>query len=690
MLGDFAIRLADGASPRMPALMSRGMSRRLLRLTLAVPLVAGVLPAIKPAAASALTFGKCSHIAGFSCATLTVPTRRGAGAAAGTLTLHVARRLGGSQPSSSAVLALAGGPGQPALPLAQYFAKAMSPALASRDLLVFDQRGTGKSDPLGCGVLEPGGAAGIKTIGGLVERCGEQIGEARSGYSSAESVQDIEAIRQATGYEKLVLYGTSYGTKVAEQYAETYPSHVEALILDSVVPPEGEEPFKLSTFKAIKRVLAEICVHHACREIAAKPLSDLAHLASRLRRRPLHGVVYNGKGKRGTTSLGEEGLFDVLIAGDLNPALRAMVPAAVHAALHRDPAAMLRLKLLSEGLVPTLPRGRKRRRKIADEIDSALLIDTTCEDTPFPWSRSSPPETRLDEAIATLKATPSTDFYPFDATTAFQDSLQPGCAFWPYSSTAPTSPAASLPDVPTLILSGAQDLRTPTSNAREVARMIPDAQLLVVPYTGHSVLGSDFSGCAEVAVEAFFEDAQVLPCGQVPNLFSPTPAIPRNLASTKPVLGLAGRPGRTLRAVVETMIDLDRQVIGATLQADAELPSGSSFGGLRGGYAKLTKKTVELHRFSFVPGVQLNGAFPVKNGEVGAASIRITGSAAAHGHVRIGSTRTSGVLGGRHFDINLKHARLASAGRRRQWKAIAKDRLPRSLSFPLGPLAHQP
>ncbi len=58
--------------------------------------------------------------------------------------------------------------------------------------------------------------------------------------------------------------------------------------------------------------------------------------------------------------------------------------------------------------------------------------------------------------------------------------------------------------MPTLILSGAQDLRTPTSSARQVAALIPDAQLEVVPFTGHSVLGSDFSGCAEQAVETFF------------------------------------------------------------------------------------------------------------------------------------------------------------------------------------------
>jgi pimeloyl-ACP methyl ester carboxylesterase len=73
--------------------------------------------------------------------------------------------------------------------------------------------------------------------------------------------------------------------------------------------------------------------------------------------------------------------------------------------------------------------------------------------------------------------------------------------------------------VPTLILSGAQDLRTPTSNARQVAALIPDAQLLVVPFTGHSVIGSDFSDCASLAVSGVLRRggrATVQPCAPSP------------------------------------------------------------------------------------------------------------------------------------------------------------------------------
>ena len=58
--------------------------------------------------------------------------------------------------------------------------------------------------------------------------------------------------------------------------------------------------------------------------------------------------------------------------------------------------------------------------------------------------------------------------------------------------------------------------------------------------------------------------------------------------------------------------DLNRQVIAATLQADSQLPSGASFGGLHGGYARLSASKATLRNLSFVPGVSLSGSFPVR------------------------------------------------------------------------------
>ena len=378
--------------------------------------------------------------------------------------------------------------------------------------------------------------------------------------------------------------------------------------------------------------------------------------------------------------LNESGLMEVLEAGDLNPALRALLPAAVRSALRGDPNPLLRLNLLSQGLIPTVPR---HPRENPGSIDEALFVTTSCEETPFPWQRAAPSSTRLSEALMALHTLPSGDFYPFDAATALATGLTGDCAYWPDAAPPPPA-AAALPDVPTLILSGAQDLRTPTSVARSVAALIPDAQLVVVPLTGHSVLGSDFSGCAAAAVSAFFAGGNVTPCTSAANLFPPTPVTPTKVAYLRAPRGLAGKPGRTLTAAVDAILDLSRQVVAATLEADQELPSGSSFGGLRGGYAKLTSSAATLRGFSFVAGVRLSGTFPIKGGELQPATLRVYGSEAAGGRVRFGAgRRVAGILGGRRFDLSLARVRISRAGEREAWPA-------RPRSFPLAALVERP
>ncbi len=591
-----------------------------------------------------------------SCTDLPVPLDR-TGAAPGTIALSVARELSGPAQSASAVLALAGGPGQAALPFGEFAAKELAPALHGRDMLVFDQRGTGSSDPLSCPALEsPRGK-----IERIFQLCAEQIGRARGAFTTQETVQDIEALRRATGYQKLVLYGTSYGTKVALEYAERYPEHVEALVLDSVVPTGGPEPFAIPTFQALPGVLRELCAQDACAGITPEPVADLTTLVARLHRHPLAGSVYDGLGHRHDARLNEPSLFDVLLAGDLNPALRALLPAAIRSALRGDPDPLLRLLALSEGLIPNVPVTRGADAQ-AEETDEALFVDTTCEEAPFPWQRGAPAPTRLAEAVSFLKAQPASDFAPFDQGTALDTSLVAACSAWPDVSAPPPAPAP-LPAVPTLILSGAQDLRTPTSGALSVASRIPGASVEVVPFTGHSVIGSDLTGCAASAVASFFAGAAVEPCTGAKDVLAPTPVTPRRLSSIRPPSGLGGRAGRTLVAVLDTLVDLNRQVIAATLQADQTLPSGASFGGLHGGYARLSGTSAVLHDLSFVLGVRLSAAFRVSHGELEPARIRIGGPAAAAGAVRLGSTsrRVTGTLGGRHFDLSIAQVRLSRA-----------------------------
>jgi pimeloyl-ACP methyl ester carboxylesterase len=644
------------------------VTRRIRILALWGPLVLVALGATQASSSAALTFTPCSDNRGFSCATLTVPLDRG-GTVGGAVTLKVERLQAAATPSQSAVVALAGGPGQAAIPLASDTATAIAPALAGRDLVMFDQRGTGASGALACRALE--GEGGLATIGQAFERCALQIGPARGFYTTSESVGDIEAVRQALGYQKLVLFGVSYGTKVALRYAERYPWSVESLLLDSVVPPEKNDPFALATFAAMKPAFEELCAGRACAGITGNPLADLERLAAKLHRHALNGYVYDGSGKRHRTAMSDVGLLNLIAAGDLNPALRALLPASVQSALRGDPDPLLRLNLLSEGLVPNLPgtptasaaakQASGRAQAGSDGIDEALFVDTTCEETAFPWQRAAGPATRVGEALGALRALPSSAFYPFNPSVEWADSVLPGCAQWPNVAPAPP-PVSPLPSVPTLILSGSQDLRTPTAGAQTVAGRIPGSQLVVIPYAGHSVIGADFSGCAQATVKAFFTTGTTAPCVPIRNPFSPTPITPRKLAFVKPVGGVRGRVGSTLAVVLDTIVDLERQVIGATLQEAHALPSGSSFGGLRGGYARIGSSSLRLHRFSFVPGVQVSGRFAIVSGHLRPANLRVEGSLAARGSVRVGAPKITGTLGGRHFSVALAKVRLSHTG----------------------------
>jgi pimeloyl-ACP methyl ester carboxylesterase len=597
----------------------------------------------------------------------------------GTIALSVERRTSARGPSSVAVVALAGGPGQATLPLARFIAEAMSPALATRDLLLFDQRGTGTSAPLSCPALGPSEITKANSLGEVVQRCARQLGPARGAYTTRESVEDIEAVRQASGYERLVLYGTSYGTKVALQYAQRYPQHVASLVLDSTETPDGPEPFHVATFKAMRPMLQELCSAHACDSVTRTPLSDLARLVAESSARPLSGQAFDGHGKRVRRSITTRTLFELLLAGDLNPAIRAQMPAAVHSALGHDLAPLAR--------VLTLATTHPPHEETASSNDETLFIDTSCEETPFPWQRGAPEATRAVEAEAALNSLPGSDFYPFDPEAALLDMTIPLCVAWPDAS-VPSPAGGPLPAVPTLILSGGQDLRTPTEDAQRVAGLIPGAQLIRVPFTGHSVVGSDLTGCARSAVAEFFEATTVKPCTGAVDRIPPAPLAPRRFSALSPTRGLRAPQGRTLTAAVDSVLDARRTVLELALDF-GELPVGASVGGLRGGTLSMTHAGAVLHRFAYVPGVEISGLVPAAmllRNSGPAAGLTVGGPAASGGRVRLLSGgRVSGVLGGRTIHANVFPAvKVARAGTA---PSAREPLLDRAIGFPIPALA---
>src|ERR1700691_1267553 len=262
-------------------------------------------------AGAQIAFAPCGNSNDFACGHLTVPLDP-SGNTPGTITLALRRHRATVGEAHSAIIALAGGPGQPALGFAEDFAELLGPIASTRDLIVFDQRGIGLSDPLSCHAFEVPSL--FHSSGSRIEACGDQLGPDRSFYTTADTVADIEAIRQAGGYEKLVLYGTSYGTKVALEYAQEHPEHVEALILDSVVPPSGPEPLNLPTYAAIPRILRQLCAFQGCAGITPNPVRDLARLVQRNGRSPIGGRLIGAPGHAYPVRVSSNVLLAILLA----------------------------------------------------------------------------------------------------------------------------------------------------------------------------------------------------------------------------------------------------------------------------------------------------------------------------------------------------------------------------------------
>ena len=331
--------------------------------------------------------------------------------------------------------------------------------LASRYQLVsYDQRGTGFSGVLRCPRLERD--VRLRSTGAGAD-CATRLGARRGLYGTRESVEDIEALRVALGAPKLTLFGISYGTKLALAYARAHPDRVERMALDSVLDPDDADVFGLEPYRAMAPSLAALCPA-GCKGVSADPGGDLARLADRLRAAPLRGAVYGMRGRRRPATLTALALSDLMFDADYNPAIRAGIPAGVRAALDNgDPAPLLRLVVAAESLsAPPGPR-----------VFSAARYAAVCEETPLPWPRGAPFGERVARAQAEADRLGRGAFLPFAYAEARADEIDL-CLRWPETAPAPAA-GTGYPAVPTLVLQGGEDLRTPPAGSERVAAAIP-------------------------------------------------------------------------------------------------------------------------------------------------------------------------------------------------------------------------
>ncbi len=468
------------------------IAARVVLPLLLVTLAVGGLATAPAAAASPL---RCPDVPRLRCLSVTVPLDR-SGAVPGTVRIRAARVVRRPGAATRAPLvALTGGPGQAGVAFANGFAREL-PA-PDRDLVLLDQRGTGASGLLRCPAFERGLALSYFVPAGP---CGVSLGARRSLYTSADTAEDIEALRVRLGAQTLALFGVSYGTRVALEYAARHPDRVERLVLDSPVPVGGPDPFARDTLAAVAPVVRAAC-RFGCPGGGSHPVADLRALVRRLRLAPVRRSVRRGR-RVVAVGVSADDLLALLVTGDLSPPFLQDVPRAVREALRGRTRRLALMKLEARAIEGSEPVRR---------FSSAVFAATLCEESPVAWDRSADPATRRAQAAAALASTPDAALAPFDREAALKAGPLPICGDWPAPErAAPATPA--LPAVPALVLSGQLDLRTPTPSARALVAALPGARLVVERGVGHSVLGADPGGCATGAVRAFLADRTLPRC----------------------------------------------------------------------------------------------------------------------------------------------------------------------------------
>ncbi|HEX3429734.1 MAG TPA: alpha/beta fold hydrolase [Rhizomicrobium sp.] len=407
--------------------------------------------------------------------------------------IHIARipaSSGKSLPDPIAVLM--GGPGESAIEAATLYAKWLAPLLKDRDLLLVDQRGTGKSAPLNCDFSSPALAAdelrdffplaAVRSCRGRLEKTADL-----KRYTYLYFAKDLEGVRRALGYGPLNLFAGSYGTRAAQVYLRMYPHSVRTAYLGSVVPVDIEGPldFARTEQTALERMFANCNANLACHRAFPHVRSEWNDVIERLQSGKMR-VSLPGHAK--PVPLGRGRVVEWVRSQLYRPANAAALPWIIHRAFTGDWAPVVD-GILSNG------------RHIGKDISLGLFFSVVCsEDMPFVRERDVPLETR---------GTFLGDYRLREQ--------QSACRGWPRSTLPKDYRKAVQTGVPTLFVTGDQDGGTPLWFTDRVARRFSSRAIIVVRGQGHT----EWNGCvarlyATLVRSASVRGLEARPCPAIP------------------------------------------------------------------------------------------------------------------------------------------------------------------------------
>jgi pimeloyl-ACP methyl ester carboxylesterase len=388
-------------------------------------------------------------------------------------------------PRPEALFVLTGGPGLAATTFYASVAGAFARVHRDRDIVLVDQRGTGGSNPLDCREGEDFlYRASEAEVAADTARCLADL-EARADvaeYTTSIAVRDLDAVRAALGYERIDLYGGSYGTRVAQHYLRRFPTRVRALILDGVVPVGraiGPDT-PLDAESVLEAIFARCARDGPCSRRFGDPNESYRRVRAALVEHPVAvSLADPTNGEPQHLEFGELQLAAVLRLASYTSEYAALLPLLLDAAAaHADYAPLAAQFLLTS---------REYSGLLALGVHNSVVCT---ESVPFYDPRT------IDRGR--LART-------FLGTTQL-DGLAAMCRIWPRGVLDPDFHAPLVSDVPVLLLSGGDDPVTPPRYAAEAARGYPHSLSIVLAGLGHGQLTAP---CMDRILAAFLERASV-------------------------------------------------------------------------------------------------------------------------------------------------------------------------------------
>ena len=353
---------------------------------------------------------------------------------------------------------------------------ARSPLRLHRDVVIYDQRGAGLSEPKLCPAYDTVADAGLTEARRACIAELEAQGVDRRAYNTAASVADLIDLRRALGYESWDVYGASYGARLAQEAMARDGRAIRSVVLASPVArgssSQAEQP--LSTQRALEHVYAACARQPSCRDAFPTVEQDFYAVYDDLTTSPVPVPIVRPDSGRDTVWLDGRRLVD-----DTRSRL-----------LSRPRTAVARLPLLLHELRAG-DRVRAAREIVSEGSgnapDRALRALINCAD----HATSGAIYRRTRDSVNAVARPP------------FRRVFDRECDQWLPHLRDESMPAPLRSGIPTLILTGDFDDRTPTELARRIAATLSHAYLVEFPDEGHDTRPS---ACHWGIVVQFLED----------------------------------------------------------------------------------------------------------------------------------------------------------------------------------------